>query len=451
MDSVKRSAVTPSKSRLLRAVSKVLHIHSVTGIVPDDRIHKMKEPHEKTKKDQFKHVDVPTFDDKDEELQDSIVKEAFLSKLFAEISALKAAYAEMQFAQSPYDADGIQSADKIVISELKYLSELKQCFLKKQMNDMSPGTTLLSSEIQEQKSTLKMYEITTKKLDSLLKLKDSEIIFLREKLAEINKGNKLLEKKLNSSGQFVVPDNIQLSNLRPVHFISYYRQTLKSIRSFVRLLITEMESAEWDLDAAANSIEPGTSFRKPSHKCFSFESFVCKHMFDGFNWPDFSTQKPMPERDKRCSLFFDRFTELKSVKPADYLAWKPKSPFTTFCRTKYLKLVHPMMESSFFGSLDQRNAVASGDIPETPFFLAFTEMAKCVWLQHCLALSFEPEISIFQVNKGSRFSEVYMESLSDDGLLSSDANPETDPVVAFNVVPGFRIGETVLQCQVYLC
>lgn len=449
MDSVKRSAVTPSKSRLARTFAKVFHIQAVTGIAPNDGIQKTKF-HEKMKKDQFKHADFTPFEHEDAKLRDRAVKDAFISKLFAGISAVKAAYAQLQFAQSPYDADGIQSADHIVVSELKYLSELKQCHLKKQLNETSPEATLLLSEIQEQKSILKTYEITSKKLDSQLKLKDSEIIFLKEKLAEADSGNNSLEKKLNSSGQLVMPDNIQLSDMRFGHFVSYYRQALKSIRSFVRLLISEMESADWNLDAAANSIEPGTSFWKPNHKCFAFESFVCKQMFDGFNYPNFSTQKSLPEREKHRCQFLDRFMELKSVKPADYLAWKPKSPFATFCRTKYLKLMHPKMEASLFGNLDQRNLVNSGDLPETPFFTAFSEMAKRIWLLHCLALSFDPQVSIFQASKGSRFSEVYMESLCDEALLLSDVNSKTDPRVAFSVVPGFRIGKSFIQCQVYL-
>ncbi|KAI3457619.1 hypothetical protein Pfo_014282 [Paulownia fortunei] len=449
--SVRRSAVTPSKSRLARTFAKVFHIQAVTGIIPDGGIQKTKS-HEKMKKDQFKHTEIPSFEDEDEELQNRVVTEAFVAKLFASISAVKAAYAQLQFAQSPYDADGIQSADQIVVSELKNLSELKQCYLKKQLNETSPETTLILSEIQEQKSLLKTYEITSKKLDFQLKLKDSEIIFLKEKLAEANRDNKSIQKKLNSSGQLVMPDNIQLSDLRPSHFITYFRHAIKFIRSFVRLLISEMESADWNLDAAASSIEPGISFWKPNHKCFAFESFVCKVMFDGFNYPNFSTQtKSLPEQEKHSRLFFDRFMELKSVRPADYLAWKPKSPFSSFCRTKYLRLVHPKMEASLFGNLDQRNMVNSGDLPETPFFSAFSEMAKRVWLLHCLALSYDPEVSIFQVSKGSRFSEVYMESLSEEAFLLSDATPETDPRVAFSVVPGFRIGKTVIQCQVYLC
>ena len=73
---------------------------------------------------------------------------------------------------------------------------------------------------------------------------------------------------------------------------------------------------------------------------------------------------------------------------------------------------------------------------------------KRVWLLHCLAFSYEPQASIFQVGKGCRFSDVYMESVNDEIFLYSEV--ESDPQVAFTVVPGFRIGKTVLQCQVYL-
>ncbi|KAA8544887.1 hypothetical protein F0562_019719 [Nyssa sinensis] len=117
---------------------------------------------------------------------------AFIAKLFATISSVKAAYAQLQFAQSPYDADGIQSADQLL------------------------------AEIQKQKSLLKTYEITGKKLDSQLKLKDSEVTFLREKLEEVNRENKSNEKRLNSSGPLSVLDNLHLSGLSPNHKENYW-------------------------------------------------------------------------------------------------------------------------------------------------------------------------------------------------------------------------------------
>lgn len=428
MDSVNHSAITPKKSRLARTLAKVLHKRAATGVSPDD-----------TKKDGSKmRPDNPP--------SDHAVKEAFIAKVFASVSSVKAAYAQMQYAQSPYDADGIQAADEIVVSELKKLSELKQCHLKNEVHEPSPETTLLASEIQEQSSLLKTYEITSKKLDSQLKLKDSEITFLREKLAEAKNENEVVMKMLQMNGNVSSLDDAQLSSLRPSHFIALLQYAMKSVRSFVRLMISEMDRAGWDLGVGAMSIQPGVSFWRPNHVCFAYESFVCREMFDGFDKPSFGQESgTLPEGDARRAMFFERFKVLKSIRAADYLAWKPKSRFGVFCRAKYLRAIHPKMELSFFGNLNRRESVSSGELPDSPLFLSFIEMAKRVWLLHCLALSFDQAVSIFQVSKGSRFSEVYMESLSDEAFA------ESDPRVAFVVVPGFRVGNIVVQSQVYLC
>lgn len=135
------------------------------------------------------------------------------------------------------------------------------------------------------------------------------------------------------------------------------------------------------------------------------------------------------------------------MKAKDYLSRKPKSLFGKFCRVKYWQVIHQKMESSFFGNLNHRNLLSSGEFPDTGFFASFAEMAKRVWLLHCLAFTFQPAASIFQVNKGTRFSEAYMESFDDEAFLSMDSTQQSDPRVAFTVVPGFRIGKTVLHAR----
>ncbi|RAL49082.1 hypothetical protein DM860_015073 [Cuscuta australis] len=447
--------VTASRSKLGRTFAKVMHIRAMPGDANGNQ--RSKKFHEKVKtdvvkKDFLKQLQFNTWDDEEETLTEKVSIEAFTAKLFASISAIKAAYAQLQYAQSPYDPDAIHAADQMVVSELKCLSELKQCYLKKQIEDPSPDRTLVLSEIKEQNCILKIYEIKGKKLESQVRLKDSEITFLREKLEEAKKENKMMEKRLNSSGQLSVPDILNFSGLNPSHLIAALRQATKSIRNFVRLLVKEMEFAGWDLDVAASAIVPGLTFWQANHKCYTFESFVCREMFDGFNLPNFSIQPHQVEtRTRHKLLFFDGFEELKPVKATDYLVWKPNSEFAKFCCNKYLRLVHTRMEQSLFGNLDQRNLVKSGECPETCFFSTFAEMAKRVWLLHCLAFSFDPEASIFQASRGSRFSEVYMESVSDEAFLfSSDQTPESEPRVAFTVVPGFMVGKTVVQSQVYL-
>lgn len=453
MDSVKRPATTPSKSRIARVFSKVLRSHSITGIAPADGLQKVKTQEkireakdpEKIKAEIVNGVKCKSAETEHEEHSNRIAREALLAKIFASISSIKAAYAQLQLAQSPYDAEGIQFSDEMVVSELRTLSELKQCFLKKQF-DPFPEKAFVSAEVQEQKSLVKTYEVMAKKLESQFKLKESEITFLKEKLGECKKENRLIERRLNASGSLSVLDNLHMSGLSPNHFIPVLRHAVRSIRTFVKLLVNEMLSAGWDLDSAVNVIHPGVSYWKQEHKCFTFESFVCREMFDYFHIPNFSLpNESLPENKQRRRLFFERFTELKSVKARDYLCQKPKSTFGRFCRSKYLRLIHPKMESSFFGNLNQRNIVNSGEFPETSFFTNYAEMAKRIWLLHCLAFSFEPVASIVQFKEECRFSEVYMESVSDEAF-----SPETEAFVAFTVVPGFKIGQTVIQSQVYL-
>ncbi|KAG9146157.1 hypothetical protein Leryth_015934 [Lithospermum erythrorhizon] len=441
---------TPMKSRFASAFAKVLHRRPEKGeVIPDGGLKKIK-----TSDGELKDVLVFPKDDEDEKLQNEVITEAFLAKVFASVSAIKAAYAALQQAQSPYDPELIQSADDLVVEEMKTLAEMRQCFFKKQLDETSPETTLAEAEIQEMKNLVKTYEITGKKLDNQVKLKDSEIMFLREKLKEEKKEIKLLENRLDSSGSLSGLEELHLSTLCLNHFIGFHKRTVKSIRSFVRLLVVEVESAEWDLEAAASTIVPNVVFWKRSHRSFAFESFVCREMFDGFNDPYFSNSKSassLTNLEKRREEFFARFMELKSAKATDYLAWKPKSAFAKFCCFKYSKLVHPKLEESLFGNLDQRNQVNSGQYPETPFFSAFAEMAKRVWLLHCLAFSFLPVASVFQVSQGSKFSELYMVGVNDEPfIISPNDTGDSQPRVAFTVIPGFKFSSTIVQCQVYL-
>ncbi|KAI3774933.1 hypothetical protein L1987_49497 [Smallanthus sonchifolius] len=438
MDSINQSALTPRKSKLARTFAKVLHIRAATNI---DKLHKAKS-HDKLIISENHH-----FHEENEKLQNKASMDAFIATLFATLSSVKATYAGLQFAQSPYDPEGIQSADQTIVYELKRLSELKQSFLKNHIDGSSSETTVLLAEMQEQKNLVKTYDITKQKLVNQSRSKDSEIVFLKHKLEEIERENKLIERRLNSSGPLSRHENLQFSKLTPTDFVTFLQHATKSVRSFVKLMITEMEFVNWDIDAAVRSIQPNVVYWNDSHRCFAFESFVCREMFDGFSDRSFSISGEQ-KTVKRQQLFFDRFMELKYLKAREYITWKPTSTFAKFLCFKYLQLIHPKMESSLFGNLNQRNLVSAGKSPETSFFDSFAEAAKRVWLLHCLAFSFDLNgASVFRVRNGCRFSEVFMESVNEEAFLSSESCRE----VAFTVVPGFKLGKkSVVQCQVYL-
>ncbi|KAK7260197.1 hypothetical protein RIF29_26040 [Crotalaria pallida] len=377
--------------------------------------------------------------------------ETLISKVFANISSLKSAYIQLQAAHTPYDPDKIQTADKLVIGELKNLSELKHFYRENNPKPVcvSPQDSRLAAEIQEQQSLLKTYEVMVKKFQSEIQNKDSEIHQLQQLIEEANQKRSKLEKNLKLRGLSTKEsedgNGFFPVDLTPDLFTSAVEAASKAIHDFSKPLINMMKAAGWDLDSAANSIEPDVVYAKRAHKKYAFESYICQRMFSGFEQESFSVKSDNITVAKES--FFHQFLALKEMDPLDMLGQNPDSVFGKFCRSKYLVVVHPKMEASFFGNLDQRNYVTSGGHPRTPFYQAFLKLAKSIWLLHRLAYSFEPNVKVFQVKGGSEFSDVYMESVVNN--LVMDDNDEK-PKVGLMVMPGFWIGGSVIQSKVYL-
>ncbi|KAJ4750159.1 DUF641 family protein (DUF641) [Rhynchospora pubera] len=378
--------------------------------------------------------------------------EALVANLFASVSAIKAAYTQLQSAQSPYHPDTIQVADQAVVSELKKLSELKHSYLKNQLEreHISP----LTAHLREQESLVKTYEVTMRKFEAEAGAKEKQLLLLENEWRDLEMQTRALDMRLHPGRTLSALDGLHMSGLNPTHFLAALRCTVKSVRSFVKTMVKEMETAGWDVTAAARAVHPGVRLLKTSHRRHFFESYVCQKMFSNFHYRDFNLSFLDERSGWDPHRFFEEFTVVKSLKTKQLLDGKDArwEGFGKFCRAKYLSVVHPKMESSFFGRLEQRALVSAGPgFPNSAWFAEFAEMARRVWLLHCLFFSFEEDWQldeevgpIFQVRRGSRFSEVYMESVAEEG---EDERPST---VGFTVVPGFRVEKTLIQCRVYL-
>lgn len=380
--------------------------------------------------------------------------EALIAKLFTNISSLKAAYIDLQAAHTPYDPDKIQAADKLVIAELKNLSELKHFYREHYPKPacVSPQDSRLAAEIQEQQSLLKTYEVMVKKFQSEIQNKDSEILQLEKQIEEASQKRLKLEKNLKLRGLLTkesegptAENGFFAVDLTPELFTSMVEAAFKAIHDFSKPLINMMKAAGWDLDAAASSIEPNVVYAKRAHKKYAFESHICQRMFSGFQQESFAVKADNVTVTRET--FFNQYLALREMDPLDMVGQSPDSIFGKFCRSKYLVAVHPKMEASFFGNLDQRNYVIGGGHPRTPFYQAFLKLAKSIWLLHRLAYSFDPNAKVFQVKRGSEFSEVYMESVVKNLIVDES---DEKPKVGLMVMPGFSIGGSVIQSRVYL-
>uniref|UniRef100_A0ACD5Z8L5 Uncharacterized protein n=1 Tax=Avena sativa TaxID=4498 RepID=A0ACD5Z8L5_AVESA len=376
---------------------------------------------------------------------------SMIGSIFNNISSLKAAYIQLQEAHTPYDPDKIQTADRLVIDELTRLSELKHTYREKNPKPVaaSPQDSCLLSEIQEQQNLLKTYEVMVKKFQSQIQNRDTEITHLQQQTDEAKHRKSKLEKKLKQRGllnkESDEEENYFSIELTPSLFTSTAENAYQSIHDFSKPLINMMKAAGWDLDAAADAIEPDVVYTRRAHKKYAFESYICQRMFSGFHEESFSIKAASAAVSNEA--FFHQFLAVRAMDPLDVLSQNPDSVFGKFCRSKYLLLVHPKMEGSFFGNMDQRNYVMSGGHPRTPFYQAFLKLAKSIWLLHRLAYSFDPKVRVFQVKKGSEFSEIHMESVVKDIVLDESAKR---PKVDLMVMPGFLIGTSVIQSRVYL-
>ncbi|KAL6864898.1 hypothetical protein ACP4OV_016049 [Aristida adscensionis] len=383
-------------------------------------------------------------------------KHAFVASLFAGVSAVKAAYAQLQLAQHPYDAEAIQAADAGLVAELTKLSDLKRRYARDPVA-AAKNAAALAAHADEQRHLLRTYEITARKLEAELRARDAEAERARAALADELRAARALEERVRPGRTLAALDDLHLSGLNATHFLTALRHTVQSVRSFAKAMLDAMRPAGWDPAAAGAAVHPGTPLRHPGDAKFALESYVALKMFANFHRRDLglSSLHGRATHDRR--RFFEEFQELKAAPAAAFLdagssRW---GAFGEFLRDRYLAVVHERMETAFFGRAEQRGAVAAAPgaaFPQTAWFAEFAEMARRVWLLHCLFSAFDGDASIFQARAGSRFSEVYMESVSDvDGGGGGAAlAPSGHLVVGFTVLPGFKVGRTVIQCRVYL-
>ncbi|KAI9109170.1 hypothetical protein K1719_019793 [Acacia pycnantha] len=144
---------------------------------------------------------------------------------------------------------------------------------------------------------------------------------------------------------------------------------------------------------------------------------------------------------------FTQYHDMKSMDPTELLGILPSCHFGKFCSQKYLAVVHPKMEESLFGNLEQHRQVSTGSHPRSQFYNEFLGVAKAVWLLHLLAFSLDPAPSQFEASRCAEFHPQFMESV----VRFSSGRVPAGQIVGFPVSPGFKLGNgSVVKARVYL-
>ncbi|XVF22742.1 hypothetical protein REPUB_Repub12eG0197000 [Reevesia pubescens] len=373
------------------------------------------------------------------------IGDSLISSVFADVSSFEASYLQLQTSHVPFVEESVKTADKALVSHLQRLSDLKRFYREFRKNpNFEAGCSLgscLEAQVQENQSKLRTLETVSNRLQEEIDEKDYQVSSLRKKLAEIQWANTKLSKKLSGN----LNSACVLLTVRV--FDSVLHDACRATHKFSKILISLMRKAGWDLDLVANSVYPDIDYAKKGHNRFAFLSYVCLGMFRGFDIEGFGLSENEPTcngNDAICSL--KQLLEHVSNNPMELLSRNQNCEYSRFCEKKYQELIHPTMESSIFSNLDQNEAVLNSWRSLSIFYESFVSMASSIWTVHKLAFSFDPVVEIFQVERGVDFSMVYMEDVTKRCNLPG----QTGVKVGFTVVPGFKIGRTVIQSQVYL-
>ncbi|CAA0842686.1 Plant protein of unknown function (DUF641 [Striga hermonthica] len=382
---------------------------------------------------------------------------ALIPSLLATVSSFEVSYLQFQAAHVPeIDQNALEAADKLIVSILEKLAEMKSLYRDSKKGSVSgggfefPAGSFLEFRVQENQSKLRVLETMVNSLQSQMDAKDDEASGLRKKLDKIRVCNVHLSRKLG-----VKRGNAGFDVLLTIRvFEAILADSVKAVRCFVKLLMNLMQRAGWDLEKAANSVYSGVDYLKKSHYRYAFLSYVCLGMFHDFDKNDFGLCNDELICNENGEIVDERNGSMRQLiehvtnNPMEILSMNTKCGFARFCERKYEELVHPTMECSIFRHLDRKEKkVLDSWKSLSVFHELFVRMASSIWLLHKLAYSFNPVIEIFQVERGVEFSMVYMENVLGKKVVFVG---KSKPIVGFTVVPGFKVNKTVVQSQVYL-
>lgn len=378
--------------------------------------------------------------------------EAVMLEMFDSVSDLKKAYISLQKAHSPWDPVKMSVADMAVVKELKRIGRLKERFNRRRRSGGGLGGFKGLSE------AVAPYEETVDELKKEVKAKEAEVENLKEKLKNVSgsgrKGKFQSNRKVNCSQGLVAVAPV------PELFEATMSQVKETSKSLTSLLLSLMQSAHWNIAAAVQSIESAanpakgdestTSTIGTHHARSALESYICTKMFEGFDHETFyidGSLSSLLNPDKYRRDCFTQFRDMNSMDPAELLGISPTCPFGQFCCKKYLSVIHPKMEESLFGNLEQNKFVSAGNHPRTDFYGKFLKVAKAIWLLHLLAFSLDPSPALFLATKGSEYQLEYMESI----VRMSGRGMPIGQIVGIPVSPGFKLGNgSIIKARVYL-
>ncbi|KAM7278994.1 hypothetical protein ACFE04_006128 [Oxalis oulophora] len=270
----------------------------------------------------------------------------------------------------------------------------------------------------------------------------SSMVEVKQKLEHLESYCGELKKALGQAklGSFSIDENPESSNL-PVSeevmtegFLQIVSESRLSVKQFVKHLLGQIEESDSILWNNLNAIlEPYKLSINSRNSKSILQSIINQTLYQDFENCIFQkngSPKILDPRQDRLGKF-ESFVSLRNLSWNDVLRKGTKfysGEFSRFCDQKM---------SGIIKSLNWTKPWSEEILQD--FFVA----AKCIWLLHLLAFSFNPPIRILRVEENRIFDSHYMEDMLMERQRSNGSSR-----VKIMVMPGFYVQNRVLKCKV---
>ncbi|KAL7126857.1 hypothetical protein ABFS83_14G214300 [Erythranthe nasuta] len=295
----------------------------------------------------------------------------------------------------------------------------------------------------------------------------NEVSGMRSSLSELNQKLEYLEtyceelkKALKQAVQFKISDQLPVEKLvniphksgngensMPVSeevmvegFLQIVSEARLSVKQFCKTLIGQIEETDPTLIDNLNSLlQPyklSLDSKYSKAVLYHLEALVNQSLYQDFENPIFqkngATKILDPQQDRLAR--FQSFVALRN------LSWNEVLRKGTKCYSEEFSKFCDQKMSGIIGCLG-----CTRPWPEQ-LLQAFFVAAKCIWLLHLLAFSFNRPLCILRVDENAVFEGNYMEDVFGDRQRTQGAPSR----VKVMVMPGFYVLNNVLRCKV-LC
>ncbi|KAK4254883.1 hypothetical protein QN277_007960 [Acacia crassicarpa] len=307
--------------------------------------------------------------------------------------------------------------------------------LKKELTEANENRDAALMEVSEMKSSLgelrqkleyleSYCEELKKALRQATQAKDSQV---HEKLSNLPKRG----KSFDANGEDLVEG-----------FLHIVSESRLSVRQFCKALVSQIDENDQflmnNLNILLQPYKLSLNSKYSKAVLYYFEALINQCLFQDFENCVFQKNGAPrlldPQQDRQAQ--FSSFAALRNLSWNEVLRKGTRyysEDFGKFCDQKM---------SSIITTLNWTRAW-----PEQ-LLQAFFVAAKCVWLLHLLAFSFDPPLGILRVQENTIFDPHYMEDMLMDN--NNRHRSQCPSRVKLMVMPGFYIQDRVLKCKV-LC